>query len=130
MQRVRRRRSAIVLAAVLALVASMAAALPSSAGPQAQADRRGKDDPVLLFAADGLRQDIVERYAADQGVPGFAALLRRGAAASGGGMLTQAPPNTGAGWYTMATGAWPPKQRSGTESGSSRWSGPEPQRRQ
>ena len=22
-------------------------------------------------------------------------------------MLTQAPPNTGAGWYTMATGAWP-----------------------
>jgi hypothetical protein len=107
MQRVRRRRSAIVLAAVLALVASMAAALPSSAGPQAQADRRGKDDPVLLFAADGLRQDIVERYAADQGVPGFAALLRRGAAASGGGMLTQAPPNTGAGWYTMATGTWP-----------------------
>ena len=22
-------------------------------------------------------------------------------------MLTQAPPNTGAGWYTLATGAWP-----------------------
>ena len=62
---------------------------------------------VLLFAADGLRQDIVERYAADRGVPGFADLLRRGAAANGGGMLTQAPPNTGAGWYTMATGAWP-----------------------
>ena len=60
-----------------------------------------------MFAADGLRQDIVERYAADRGVPGFADLLRRGASANGGGMLTQAPPNTGAGWYTMATGAWP-----------------------
>ena len=41
------------------------------------------------------------------GVPGFADLLRSGASADGGGMLTQAPPNTGAGWYTMATGAWP-----------------------
>ena len=27
--------------------------------------------------------------------------------ASGNGLLTQAPPNTGAGWYTLATGAWP-----------------------
>src|SRR6478735_4572432 len=34
-------------------------------------------------------------------------MLRSGAKAGGNGMLTQAPPNTGAGWYTMATGAWP-----------------------
>jgi len=34
-------------------------------------------------------------------------MLRRGASASSDGMLTQAPPNTGSGWYTMATGAWP-----------------------
>ena len=27
--------------------------------------------------------------------------------ASGNGLLTQAPPNTGAGWFTLATGAWP-----------------------
>ena len=25
----------------------------------------------------------------------------------GNGLLTQAPPNTGAGWFTLATGAWP-----------------------
>ena len=62
---------------------------------------------MLLFAADGMRQDIVERYARERKVPGFAAILRKGAAAKDGGMLTQAPPNTGAGWYTMATGAWP-----------------------
>jgi hypothetical protein len=106
-QRARRRRSGIVFAAVVALIASMAAAWPSSAQPQAQTDPDGTGDPVLLFAADGLRQDIVERYAADRGVPGFRDLLRNGASARGGGMLTQAPPNTGAGWYTMATGAWP-----------------------
>ena len=34
-------------------------------------------------------------------------LLRTGAKASGNGLLTQAPPNTGAGWHTLATGAWP-----------------------
>ena len=45
---------------------------------------------------------------ADQGVvPGFRELLRHGAQASGNGLLTQAPPNTGAGWFTLATGAWP-----------------------
>ncbi|HEX2363296.1 MAG TPA: 5'-nucleotidase C-terminal domain-containing protein [Jiangellaceae bacterium] len=107
MQRARRRRSGIVLAATVVVVASLVAAWPSAAQPQAAADGHPETDPVLLFAADGLRQDIVERYAADRGVPGFRELLRRGAAASGGGMLTQAPPNTGAGWYTMATGAWP-----------------------
>ena len=105
MQRPRGRRPQIAVAAAVALVASMAASLPSSAAPVEPL--AAKAENVLLFAADGLRQDIVERYAADRGVPGFADLLRRGAAANGGGMLTQAPPNTGAGWYTMATGAWP-----------------------
>ncbi|HEY9377300.1 MAG TPA: 5'-nucleotidase C-terminal domain-containing protein [Jiangellaceae bacterium] len=104
MQRAHHPRFGIVLASTGVLVASMAVVWPSSAQPQVTADR---SDPVLLFAADGLRQDIVERYADDRGVPGFRELLRRGASARGGGMLTQAPPNTGAGWYTMATGAWP-----------------------
>src|SRR4051794_28622827 len=62
---------------------------------------------LLFFASDGLRQDAVERYA-DEGVtPGFRDMLKHGAYASDHGMLTQAPPNTGAGWFTMATGAWP-----------------------
>ena len=40
-------------------------------------------------------------------MPTIKGLLKNGAKASGGGILTQAPPNTGAGWYTLATGAWP-----------------------
>ena len=68
---------------------------------------QGRNDKLLFFAADGMRQDAVERYA-DQGVvPGYRKLLRDGARASGHGLLTQAPPNTGAGWFTLATGAWP-----------------------
>ncbi len=40
-------------------------------------------------------------------VPGFGDLLRRGARAADNGLLTQAATNTGAGWYSLATGAWP-----------------------
>jgi 2',3'-cyclic-nucleotide 2'-phosphodiesterase (5'-nucleotidase family) len=102
------RRAQIAVLAALAIVVSLVVIAPSQAvPPRAVAPNLARADQVLLFAADGLRQDIVERYAADRGVPGFADLLRRGASASGGGMLAQAPPNTGAGWYTMATGAWP-----------------------
>ena len=66
----------------------------------------GRDGGKLLFfASDGLRQDAVEEYA--KGTPGFRELLRNGTKASDHGLLTQAPPNTGAGWFTLATGAWP-----------------------
>ena len=37
----------------------------------------------------------------------MAELLKKGTSASGAGLLTEAPPNTGAGWYSLATGAWP-----------------------
>ena len=76
-------------------------------------DRRdGNDAPVLLFVADGLRQDLVEQFAANRrrgrsDCRRWPNLLKKGASASGGGLLTQAPPNTGAGWYSLATGAWP-----------------------
>ena len=102
--------------AVLSLVAGVMTVPAAAADPALQAigslDRGGHDDrtdPVLMFAADGMRQDLIEKYAkrAQRALPGFAELLRSGASASGDGMLTQAPPNTGAGWYTMATGAWP-----------------------
>ena len=80
-----------------------------AAGRRRSAGGRGaqRDDKLLFFAADGLRQDAVAQYADQGATPGFRALLRRGARASGSGLLTQAPPNTGAGWFTLATGAWP-----------------------
>ena len=73
------------------------------------ADGDREDQPeLLLFAADGLVQDRVEEYAEERDiVPGFRELIRRGAVATDGGLLTQSPPNTGAGWNTLSTGAWP-----------------------
>src|SRR6185436_12255037 len=67
----------------------------------------GDSGKLLFFASDGLRQDAVEEFSDDGVTPGFRKLLRRGAYASDHGLLTQAPPNTGAGWFTLATGAWP-----------------------
>ena len=40
-------------------------------------------------------------------MPTMRKLLRLGREGGGDGLLTQAPPNTGAGWYSLATGAWP-----------------------
>ncbi len=76
---------------------------PSFAAPRSTSAAK----PVIFFAADGLRQDIVEDYASQGILPRFRQMLRLGAKAADGGLLTQAPPNTGAGWYSLATGAWP-----------------------
>lgn len=107
------RIAALAIVTCLALVAGMVGAPAAGAtgdrGHGGSGGHGGSSDKVLMFAADGLRQDIVKRYADEKRtvVPGFADILRTGARADGEGMLTQAPPNTGAGWYTMATGAWP-----------------------
>ncbi|MDP9464091.1 MAG: alkaline phosphatase family protein, partial [Actinomycetota bacterium] len=93
---------------VLALLALLAGIVPVPGGSGAAAKGSESERPkVLFFASDGLRQDLVERYAKQRVVPGFRDLLRKGVKAAGNGLLTQAPPNTGAGWFTLATGAWP-----------------------
>ncbi len=60
----------------------------------------------MLFAADGMRPDLVRRYARRGVMPTFRGLLRRGVEGANG--LTQSfPPNTGVGWATLATGTHP-----------------------
>ena len=99
-----RRRVAVLTAVALIVGFAPRAGI---AAPGAGGDEDDRDDKLLFFAADGLRQDAVEAYANDGAVPGFNKLLDDGAKASDNGLLTQAPPNTGAGWFTLATGAWP-----------------------
>ena len=94
----------------LAVLASLSLAFGLVGAPVAAASPRAgaaNADSALFFAADGLRQDVVARYVADGALPAFGELLKKGASAADGGLLTQAPPNTGAGWYSLATGAWP-----------------------
>ncbi|MBI3686919.1 MAG: 5'-nucleotidase C-terminal domain-containing protein [Actinobacteria bacterium] len=95
-------------AAIAAMVGALIPIGGGAATAGAAASDRGRPDPVLMFVADGMRQDLVERYAAGPGsMPAMAELLKKGSSATGGGLLTEAPPNTGAGWYSLATGAWP-----------------------
>ena len=91
--------------AVLLALAGSAAGKPTAAASTAA--EKPKTDTAVLFAADGLRQDIVARYAAQGLLPTMSEFLKKGASATRNGLLTQAPPNTGAGWYSLATGAWP-----------------------
>ncbi|NTU62593.1 MAG: alkaline phosphatase family protein, partial [Chloroflexi bacterium] len=98
--------SALSVPAFAARVTASGNAAPAVASPSGA---HGGDDreSVIFFAADGLRQDLVEAYASQHLLPTMGRLLRTGAKAADGGLLTQAPPNTGAGWYSLATGAWP-----------------------
>ena len=113
-----RRRSTAVIAATTLIVAGLGAAVAgpgqavtSGAAPAAKVAKAKPDkaltDKAVFFASDGLRQDKVEKYAAQGVMPTMKKLLKKGVKAADGGLLTQAPPNTGAGWYTLATGAWP-----------------------
>src|ERR671931_2074445 len=61
---------------------------------------------VVLFSSDGMRPDLMDKYS-DQGfMPTYKALRQTGVEGDNG-MVQAFPPNTGVGWYTMATGAYP-----------------------
>src|SRR5215470_9908394 len=63
-------------------------------------------DRVVLFASDGMRPDLMENYAKAGAMPTYKHLMRHGATGDNG-MTPAFPPNTGVGWYTMATGTYP-----------------------
>ena len=75
-------RSVLVLVAAFAVIGFVpwvgAEAARTTASASGAGHGRGHDK-LLFFAADGLRQDAVEKYADQGGVPGFRELLRSGA---------------------------------------------------
>lgn len=99
------RRLALAALAALSLVlaVSIAAAAPRSHKPLPKKPTATK---VLFFTSDGMRPDLMEKYAAAGQMPTYASLLQNGVRGDNG--LEQAfPPNTGIGWYTLMTGTWP-----------------------
>jgi len=61
---------------------------------------------ALLFSSDGMRPDLVDRYVGQGAMPTYAGLIAAGVKGDNG-MVQAFPPNTGVGWYTMATGTYP-----------------------
>jgi 2',3'-cyclic-nucleotide 2'-phosphodiesterase (5'-nucleotidase family) len=99
----------VVLALLFSVVyvPVMAASGNSAGQPALSAGHDNDQGSVIFFVSDGMRQDLAEDYASQKLLPTIAQLLRTGAKAADGGLLTEAPPNTGAGWYSLSTGAWP-----------------------
>ena len=89
-----------------ALVGAAAIILTVAAGT---ATARGDGRPVekvVMFASDGMRPDLMERYAKQGFMPTYKTLMKDGVTGANG-MVQAFPPNTGVGWYTMATGTYP-----------------------
>jgi 2',3'-cyclic-nucleotide 2'-phosphodiesterase (5'-nucleotidase family)/predicted AlkP superfamily phosphohydrolase/phosphomutase len=92
----------LALSMLLSPLASAAPPISSPAAPSSIAHA----DKVIFFAADGMRPDLMERYVAEGAMPTYQQLMDAGVRGDNG--LVQAfPPNTGVGWYTLATGTYP-----------------------
>ena len=98
-------RSRSRLLAVLGLVALLVSSVPVTS---AATSPKGKPstNKAIFFAADGMRPDLMTRFAADGDMPTYADLLADGVAGQNG-LVQSFPPNTGVGWYTLATGTYP-----------------------
>ena len=102
--RIRHSPAAAAAAAAAVLLLALGAGTAGGKDPTGPT-RKPATNKVILFAADGMRQDMVERYVEAGEMPTFEALMKQGARGANG--LTQGfPPNTGVGWYTLASGTW------------------------
>lgn len=89
---------ALLGAAALVLTVASGTAIAKHDGPPV--------DRVVMFASDGMRPDLMERYAKAGLMPTYKKLMKDGTTGKNG-MVQAFPPNTGVGWYTMATGTYP-----------------------
>jgi len=94
------------LAAVSAALVVAAVVLTAGATAASEAQQAALTDKAILFAADGMRQDLMHKYVGQGAMPAYADLLAKGVEGDNG-LLQAFPPNTGVGWYTLATGTWP-----------------------
>jgi len=100
----RRATSRRTLAAALGLAALAVVSL--AGGAFAGKPKPPLAEKVIFFASDGMRPDLVDRYAERGAMPTMKKLMKEGVKGDNG-LLQGFPPNTGVGWYTLATGAWP-----------------------
>jgi len=94
-----------VLSIILVLSLTL---LPISVGaaPETNPKTAPLSNKVIFFASDGMRPDLMEKYVGEGEMPTYADLIAKGVKGDNG-LLQGFPPNTGVGWYTLATGTWP-----------------------
>src|SRR5437867_2525322 len=94
------------LFSVLLIVSLLLLPAGAFAAPESAAASAALTSKELFFSSDGMRPDLMEQYAAQGAMPTYAALMAAGVRGDNG-MVQAFPPNTGVGWYTMMTGAYP-----------------------
>jgi hypothetical protein len=109
MNRTTRSRPALLAALTLIftlLVAGSVSAGAAGKGKAKKPDGGPTGTPVIYFTADGMRPDLVDKYAKQGAMPTMRQLMNTGLKGQNG-LLQGFPPNTGVGWYTLSTGTWP-----------------------
>ena len=94
------------LFSILLIVSLLALPAGALAAPQQATANAALTGKAIFFASDGMRPDLMEKYAADGHMPTYAELMAAGVHGDNG-MMQAFPPNTGVGWYTMMTGTYP-----------------------
>src|SRR3990170_3149651 len=93
------KRNKASLSGLFSALLIIALLLPTIGFPTAPASAASNNansaEKAIFFVSDGMRQDLVETYADIGLMPAMKKLLRTGAKAADGGLLTQAPTNTG-----------------------------------
>jgi 2',3'-cyclic-nucleotide 2'-phosphodiesterase (5'-nucleotidase family) len=87
-------------------VATLIAVAAGSSGAAAAQPNKPSASRVVLFASDGMRPDLMDKYIGEGAMPTYKNLISDGVKGENG-MLQGFPTNTGVGWYNMATGTWP-----------------------
>jgi 2',3'-cyclic-nucleotide 2'-phosphodiesterase (5'-nucleotidase family)/predicted AlkP superfamily phosphohydrolase/phosphomutase len=95
----------VLLIASLLIVPAGALAAPVTSPENAPAST-ALTNKVIFFASDGMRPDLVDKYVGAGVMPTYEDLIANGVKGDNG-LLQGFPPNTGVGWYTLATGTWP-----------------------
>jgi len=94
------------LAAVSAALVVVAIVVTGGATAASEAQAAALTSKAIFFASDGMRPDLMHKYVGQGVMPTYADLLADGVEGENG-LLQGFPPNTGAGWSTLATGTWP-----------------------
>ncbi|MEO7841314.1 MAG: alkaline phosphatase family protein, partial [Anaerolineales bacterium] len=95
----------VLLIASLMILPAGALAAPEGV-PETAPAGAALTSKAIFFASDGMRPDLVDKYAGEGLMPTYADLIANGVKGDNG-LLQGFPPNTGVGWYTLATGTWP-----------------------
>jgi 2',3'-cyclic-nucleotide 2'-phosphodiesterase (5'-nucleotidase family)/predicted AlkP superfamily phosphohydrolase/phosphomutase len=102
----RRKWSRMAMAVSTAVAVVVPISIMGGAASATNQPAKPPAEKAILFASDGMRPDLVDRYAAQGAMPTMKDLMRRGVKGQNG-LLQGFPPNTGVGWATLATGTWP-----------------------